>query len=415
MSSLPSACAVKLMLSASVEYDVKDWLEAVDAGLDEESLTMPVNYGDGKNEYCLLENPQETEMVIEWLKENARKAIGMKLPTRKNVKDMRMIALIAMDLLPMVNELPGKAEYFMKQLAKIRGFAVKMLYEIEAGEGTSEPDGNGDMSEEQKIKKLVEEHRAFLEKNGIGVMQPLLGGKWYCYQYSAKYKQYEFFTEFKTAEELMDIILMELTFELELKADKSIYPPELENGNIADMITLHDCHAAMPNLKQLLQKVLNTSLGKNSSFFKALNSLVTAAGNEEVREQEKEQKAQTGSEEKNSLKSNIVRATAIYTSGGIYLFYAELKDGNWIMGDGDFFSVVNANPLKDQDTFDDSGYLEWQQEHLVKEFLYDSEIQSVLLSILDEIFAGRTVPGWGNFSEPELRIIYERSKRQLTF
>jgi len=398
------------MLDASVEYDVKDWLEAVAEGLSEEVLTINPS---GGLEPCLMEDHEELKSVIQWLKENSRKAIELKLPSRKNVKDMRMIALISLDLLPMVKDLPDKTDHFLKQFAKIRGFAVKMLYEMEAREGNSEPDGQDadNVSEEQKIKRLVEEHRIFLEKKGIGVMQPLLGDKWYCYQYSAKYRQYEFFTEFKTAEELIDIILMELTFELELKEDKTIHPPELENGNLADVITLHDCHAAMPNLEQLLQRVLNTTLGKNSSFFKALDSLVTTAGKEEAKEQENGQEHRTGAEEKKCLKDDIVKATAIYTSGGVYLYYAELKDGNWILGDGDFFSVVNTNPLKDQETFDDSGYIEWQQEHLVKEFVYDSEIQDVLHAILNVIFAGRTIPEWNNFAEPELRTIYECNRR----
>lgn len=110
------------------------------------------------------------------------------------------------------------------------------------------------------------------------------------------------------------------------------------------------------------------------------------------------------------MKENIIKATAIYSCGNIYLYYAELADGNWILGDGDFFAIVNENPLKDQDTFDDSCYYEWQQEHLVKEIAETYEIKSVLCDILDVIFEGKTIPEWNNFLESELQIIYSRNR-----
>ena len=109
------------------------------------------------------------------------------------------------------------------------------------------------------------------------------------------------------------------------------------------------------------------------------------------------------------MKENIIKATAIYSGGNIYLYYAELNDGNWILGDGDFFTVVNTNPLKDEDTFDDSCFYEWQQEHLVKE-IEESEITSVLLAIIEVILEGNTIPGWNNFATSELETIYNRNR-----
>lgn len=109
------------------------------------------------------------------------------------------------------------------------------------------------------------------------------------------------------------------------------------------------------------------------------------------------------------MKENIIKATAIYSCGNIYLYYAELADGNWILGDGDFFAIVNENPLKDQDTFDDSCYNEWQQEHLVKE-IEEPEITSLLLAIIEVILEGKTIPGWNNFATAELEIIYNRNR-----
>ena len=106
----------------------------------------------------------------------------------------------------------------------------------------------------------------------------------------------------------------------------------------------------------------------------------------------------------------ILRATAIYSGGNIYLYYAELEDKNWIIGDGYSFIIVNASPLENADVFDESCYPEWQQTHLVKE-ISDDEHQGILNDIIDAIFAGKIIEGWGNFSKVELESRRTTNKR----
>ena len=104
---------------------------------------------------------------------------------------------------------------------------------------------------------------------------------------------------------------------------------------------------------------------------------------------------------------NITMATAVYSGGGIYLYYAELENKNWIMGNDDWLIVINTNPLTDEQTFEDSGYYEWQMEHLVKE-VPEKEYNKVLNNVLDVIFDGKTISEYDNFSIGDLQDRYKK-------
>lgn len=104
----------------------------------------------------------------------------------------------------------------------------------------------------------------------------------------------------------------------------------------------------------------------------------------------------------------IKRATAIYTGGNIYAYYAELENGNWILGGEDFFTIVNSNPLsKDLETEygRESDYYEWQIAHLV-ENIADENYNYVLNQIIDTIKDKRTIPEVDNFSLNDLNFRY---------
>ena len=101
----------------------------------------------------------------------------------------------------------------------------------------------------------------------------------------------------------------------------------------------------------------------------------------------------------------IVRATAIYTGGGIYLYYAELSNGNWIHGDETGLAIFNSNPLTDEE----SGYSEWQEEHYVAD-IPENEYQVVLNLIISIIEKGKTIKEYDNFSLSELE---RRKKRRM--
>ena len=103
----------------------------------------------------------------------------------------------------------------------------------------------------------------------------------------------------------------------------------------------------------------------------------------------------------------ITKATAVYSGGGIYLYYAELENKQWIMGNDDWLIVVDTNPIADEETFYNSGYYEWQEEHLIKQ-IPEKEYQKVLNNILDTIFKGSTIKDYDNFSMGELQDRYKK-------
>lgn len=99
--------------------------------------------------------------------------------------------------------------------------------------------------------------------------------------------------------------------------------------------------------------------------------------------------------------TGIKRATAVNSDGGIYLYFAELENGNWVMGNDGWLIMVNENPLKDEKTFDESCYLEWQMEHLVSD-ISDIEMDWWMKAIVETIQAGRTIREYDNFLLEEL-------------
>lgn len=103
----------------------------------------------------------------------------------------------------------------------------------------------------------------------------------------------------------------------------------------------------------------------------------------------------------------MIKATAIYTGGGIYLYYAELKDGNWLMGNDDWLIIIDTNPLENEDVFEDSMYEEWQMNHLVKE-IPEEEHNDMVIKVLDTIRSGNTIPEYDNFDISEIEYIYEK-------
>ena len=103
----------------------------------------------------------------------------------------------------------------------------------------------------------------------------------------------------------------------------------------------------------------------------------------------------------------ITKATAIYSGGGIYLYYAEMENKNWIMGNDEWLIVVDTNPIADGKTAEDSDYYEWQMEHLVKE-IPEKDFQKVLNKILKTIFDGKSIKKYDNFSIGELQNRYKK-------
>lgn len=107
------------------------------------------------------------------------------------------------------------------------------------------------------------------------------------------------------------------------------------------------------------------------------------------------------------MMEKITKATAVYSGGNIYLYYAELENKQYIMGDEDWLIVVDKNPLENEQTYEDSGYYEWQEEHLVKQ-IPEEEYQEVLNKILEAIFDGKIIEEYKNFLISDLEDRYKK-------
>lgn len=103
----------------------------------------------------------------------------------------------------------------------------------------------------------------------------------------------------------------------------------------------------------------------------------------------------------------ITKATAIYSGGGIYLYYAELENKNWVMGNDEWLIIVDTDPIADEETSENSDYYEWQMEHLVEE-IPEENFQKVLNKILKTIFDGKTIKEYDNFSMDDLLHRYKK-------
>jgi hypothetical protein len=103
----------------------------------------------------------------------------------------------------------------------------------------------------------------------------------------------------------------------------------------------------------------------------------------------------------------ITKATAVYSGGNIYLYYAELENKQWIMGNDDWLIVVDTSPIADGKTYEESNYYEWQEEHLVKQ-IHEEDFQNVLNNVLDTIFNGKSIKEYDNFSMGDLQDRYKK-------
>lgn len=97
---------------------------------------------------------------------------------------------------------------------------------------------------------------------------------------------------------------------------------------------------------------------------------------------------------------NIKTATAIYTGGGIYIYYGELTNGNYFRaGDGeDFIEICDADTSTDE-----ADYTEFYDKHRI-ETLVDDQYKTFWNEMLDWII-NNTPKGNYCLSELENRKI----------
>ena len=126
----------------------------------------------------------------------------------------------------------------------------------------------------EEIKEFITEHHDFLVANNIDVAHSTIKGEWFVYQYQKKYCYYEFFLQFSTVTELVDIILDEMEFTLYSAIKKEISPPPYDDDAILDIIKhYYPSQDIMPELTTLLDMILSGEYGKESRFFHTLDEL----------------------------------------------------------------------------------------------------------------------------------------------
>ena len=105
------------------------------------------------------------------------------------------------------------------------------------------------MTEKQKIKNLIKEHKAILEVTDMDVAESTKG-HWLFIRYDKEHRLYDALSPFETAEELAEMIVGELAVDIFSTID--CMPEEQpEFKNFADDV--HMVETYKPHIKRLLE------------------------------------------------------------------------------------------------------------------------------------------------------------------
>lgn len=126
----------------------------------------------------------------------------------------------------------------------------------------------------EEIKEFITEYRDFLAANHIDVAHSAIEDRWFIYQSQQDYGYYNFFIQFSTVTQLVDIILDEMKFELYCAVKKEVSPPPYDDNLILDIIENYSpSKDTIPELTTLLDMILSSEYGKDSRFFQELDKL----------------------------------------------------------------------------------------------------------------------------------------------
>ena len=126
----------------------------------------------------------------------------------------------------------------------------------------------------KEIKEFITEYHDFLAANNIDVTHSTIKGEWFVYQTQEGYGYYEYFIQFTTVAELVDIILDEMKFALYNAVEKEITPPEYDDDTIIGILKNYSpSKDTVPELTTLIDMTLSSEYGKDSRFFQTLDSL----------------------------------------------------------------------------------------------------------------------------------------------
>lgn len=132
----------------------------------------------------------------------------------------------------------------------------------------------------KQIKNFITEYRDFLVANNIDIAHSTIKDEWFVYQTQKDYDTYEYFIQFSTVSELVDIILDEMEFALYSAIKEEIAPPEYDNDTIINLLkNYYPSKNTTQNLTTLLDMILSSKYGKESRFFQTLDKLFTFNAN----------------------------------------------------------------------------------------------------------------------------------------
>lgn len=132
------------------------------------------------------------------------------------------------------------------------------------------------MDEDALIQCFVERNRDFLAANKLDVAHSVVEGKWFVYSYEEKYSYYDYFHEIRSAEEMIDIILQEMSFHLRYSIDKYEDVPEEETSRgIAEYFDeYHHKEDYLAELMACLKHIEDCEYAKDVKFFTSLKRIL---------------------------------------------------------------------------------------------------------------------------------------------
>lgn len=106
-----------------------------------------------------------------------------------------------------------------------------------------------DEKELEKIEKIITDYRKLFDATDMDVARSIKG-EWYFSRFNEEYGYYDCFVRFKTARELVEIILGELSLDLLLaiESEPSEIPPF---ENFADHVEMQECYR--PYVERLIK------------------------------------------------------------------------------------------------------------------------------------------------------------------
>ena len=135
----------------------------------------------------------------------------------------------------------------------------------------------------KQIKDFITEYRDFLIANKIDVAHSTVKDEWFVYQRQEGYDYYEYFIQFSTVNELIQIILDEMEFALYSAIKEEIAPPKYDDDSILNILkNYHPSKNTSQNLTTLLKMILSSECGKDSRFFQTLDKLFTTSTNKTI-------------------------------------------------------------------------------------------------------------------------------------